>query len=65
MPSGKIKIKRDVTKKECPWLDKDIPKGTEVFVYNGPTYGCVSSNGIAVTQHDGVDSFFEIPRDSI
>lgn len=56
---------RDVTKTECPWLDEDIKKGQEVFRYKNYTYGCISPSGIAVTIMDGVEPFFELPREAV
>ena len=58
---------RTVTKKECPWLDQDLPKGFIVYNYVGYTYGCISRDGKAVSLKDdpkAQEPFFEIPRDS-
>lgn len=44
-----MKLSRDVTKAECPWLDADLSAGTEVYRFDGCTYGCIGS-GIAVTR---------------
>lgn len=54
--------RKRITKKECPWLDKSLPKGLKVYPYYGATYGCVSPSGIAVTLVDDQTPFFEIPR---
>ena len=55
-----VKLTRDVTISECPWLDTDLPAGTEVEKFHGYTYGCIGS-GIAVCfSQDG--PFFEVPR---
>jgi hypothetical protein len=56
---------RKITRKECPWLDKPIAVGTLVFRYNGHTYGCISKNGIAVTENCDELPFFELPRDAV
>jgi hypothetical protein len=59
-------IIRDIHQEECPWLDSFIKKGTVVFECNKCQYGCVTSNGIAVTyQSDGDYPFFEVPFNSI
>jgi hypothetical protein len=60
-----LTLKRDVTQKECPWLDADLPKGTQVWIYDGPTYGVVTSNGIAVTAKVDETPFFEIPQNAV
>lgn len=58
-------LNRNVTKKECYWLDEDLLKGTVVYEYGGCTYGCISSNGIAVTKKPDKAPFFEVPLDAI
>ena len=40
----------------------DLPKGSIVFEYGGCTYGCISSNGIAVTLKPDKTPFFEVPK---
>jgi len=60
-----MKTVREITTQECPWLDDDIPEGTEVFLYHGCTYGCISSNGIAVSLVEGQVPFFQVPTDSV
>jgi hypothetical protein len=57
-------LTRDVTTKECFWLDADLPAGTEVHVYDGCTYGCIGA-GIAVTLEPNKTPFFEVPRDAV
>jgi hypothetical protein len=59
-----MKLSRAVTKKECPWLDEDLPAGLEVHKFSGCTYGCVGA-GIAVTREPGENPFFEVPRDAL
>lgn len=61
----KFVLTRNVTKKECPWLDKGFKKGDEVYRYDGPTYGVISFGGIACTLEDGKIPFFELPTDAI
>lgn len=59
-----LTVTRDVTKKECRWLDEDVPAGTTVYEYWGFTYGCVGS-GKAVSREPGEEPFFELPRDAL
>lgn len=59
-----MKLVRDVTKAECPWLEEDLPSGLEVHKFTGCTYGCVGA-GIAVTREPGVNPFFEVPRAAV
>lgn len=60
-----LHLTRDVTISECPWLDQDLPKGTQVWTYDGHTYGCVSSKGRAVTAKAAETPFFEVPVDAL
>lgn len=60
-----FRVIRDVTQKECHWLHRDIKKGEEVYGYTGPTYGCVSYLGIAVSAQPDRTLFFELPADSL
>ena len=60
-----LTLKRLVTQMECPWLDADLPAGTQVWTYHGATYGCVSREGVAVTAKLAETPFFEIPRDAV
>ena len=76
-----IKVKsgvttRDVTTNECPWLEKDIRKGTVVFRFYGQDYGVISPNGVACSfsfEDEELDlgegivmtippEFFELPK---
>lgn len=60
-----LTVIRDVTRKECPWLDNDIVAGTKVFAYWGCTYGCISPSGRAVSLEQGKEPFMEIPVDAL
>lgn len=57
-------LKRDVTMRECSWLDRPLRMGETVYKYDGYTYGCIGS-GIAVTFEEGKTPFFEVPRDAL
>ena len=56
-----LKLKRDVTMKECPWLKRDYKAGEILYVYSGLTYGCIGPGGVAMSEHPDKDPFFEIP----
>lgn len=58
-------LTRNVTKKECPWLDKAFKKGAVVYEYDGYTYGCISWNGKAFTEKENETPFFELPNDAV
>lgn len=42
-----------------------INPGTEIYRYDGHTYGCISPDGVAVSFEDGKTPFFEVPADSV
>lgn len=58
-------LNRKVTRKECPWLGRDLPKGKKVYEYDNYTYGCIDSGGIAVTDKPETTPFYEIPENSV
>lgn len=65
MPQEYILI-RDVTRKECPWLERNFIKGEIVYECLKHTYGCVTDKGIACTESSSGDyPFFELPKNSI
>lgn len=57
-------VTRDVTRKECRWLESDVPAGTVLYEYWGYTYGCIHT-GIAMSKEPGKEPFFEMPRDAL
>lgn len=62
----KLKLKRRVTKVECPWLEKDLDQGTVVYKAVGCAYGCITPYGVAVTFDEKGDyPFFEVPTNSV
>jgi hypothetical protein len=61
----RLKLLREVTIVECPWLKEDYPKGKTVYEYNGATYGCISNAGVAVSMRPNKTPFFEIPKDAL
>lgn len=58
------KLNRDVTTRECYWLDKDYKKGTSLTDFTGCTFGCIGDYGEPVVL-DGNKFFLEIPSDAI
>lgn len=61
-----FKVNRDITRKECDWLDEDVKKGTIVFECVKHTYGCIGPSGIAVTMDSNGDyPFFELPYEAL
>ena len=60
-----MQLNRTLTQTECPWLDAELPKGTEVFTYKGHTYGAISHTGHAVSPVEGGTPFFEVPKDAL
>jgi len=62
----KLIVKREVTRKECDWLDRDYHEGEVVYEFEGYTYGVVSGSGIPITTTEKQDSeFVELPLNSI
>lgn len=62
----RLRVTRDVTVEECPWLFDDVEADQYVFEAKGPTYGCISRNGKAVTwSPEGDYPFFELPLDAL
>lgn len=56
---------RTVTVDECPWLDEDLPEGTNLVRFTKTTYGCVNYNkGVACSYTDDYP-FFEVPIDAL
>lgn len=62
----KVKAKHDIPAYDARnFSGRDIPKGTELTVFVGPTYGCIDRDlGAAFTfsddPHEG--PFFELPK---
>lgn len=63
-PGKRLKVVRDVTREECPWLKHDIPSGTVLFEYRGPTYGIKNDDHTAVSLDGGIP-FFQLPTNSL
>jgi len=61
----KFEVIREVTTRECWWLNKDIPAGTIVYRYDGNTYGCCTESGVACCLEEGQTPFFELPMNAL
>jgi hypothetical protein len=59
MKKFKIKLIRDVTPEEFPFLDEPIKKGETVYLYLGPTFLCCND---AYTLIPNETPFFELPH---
>ena len=60
-----VMVNRKLTTLEYPWLPRDLEEGTILFLFFGPTYGCVSYTGIAVTEELNKEPFFEVPNNTV
>jgi hypothetical protein len=56
-----IKILEDLNITDYYWLNRNIQKGEILNIYQGPTYNCISKNGIAAMELNETSYFFEIP----
>jgi hypothetical protein len=65
VPGKRLKLVRDMTAEECPWLDNDIPAGTIVFEYRGPTYGLKEHEDLIFVSFEGGTPFFQLPLNSL
>lgn len=62
----RFRVKYRVDSTVQPWMREAdaVEAGEIVYVYPGPTYGCIGA-GIAVTREPGREPFFEVPRDAL
>ncbi len=65
MNSIKVKLIQNMKVTDYKWLHRDLSVGEEFFIYKEVTYGCISRNGIAVTEELNKNPFFEIPKDLV
>lgn len=61
----KLKLIRNVSQEECPWLDKPFKTGEEVYKYSYYTYGCITETGIACSLEKDKEPFFELPASAL
>jgi len=64
-PGKRLELVRNITRRECPWLRRDMPAGTIVFEYRGPTYGLKEYEELIFVSHDGGTPFFQLPLDGL
>lgn len=64
MFDGKLRVTRDVTTTECPWLEEDIPAGSIVYP-NRHNYNLISYNGWGVKKEPEGSPFFELPLSAL
>ena len=65
MQQLKVKIIQNMATKDYPWLHRDLKEGEEFYVYKGSTYGCISKNGIALTEKLDINPYFEVPKEFV
>lgn len=62
----KLKLIRNVTQVECPWLDREFKEGEIVYEYYGeidsPVLGMYQ---VYVTEKSGQTPYFGLPMDSV
>ena len=61
----KVKLLKSMAIQDYPWLHRDLKEGEEFYVYIGPNYGCISKNGIALTEKQDVNPYFEVPKEFV
>lgn len=54
---------RAITQTECPWLDRDVPAGTIMFVSADP-YRCCSPQGMPIEFNDST-RMYEVPLNAV
>jgi hypothetical protein len=60
-----LRVTRNVTRSDCPWLDRDIAENEVVYPFHGHTYGCIGPGGIAVAETPDGHPFFELPATAV
>jgi hypothetical protein len=63
----KVRVTRTVLHGGNNCAGRDVFKGEEFYQFTGPTYGCISENGIALSTRENwwESFFFEFPRDAV
>jgi hypothetical protein len=64
-PGKRLKLVRNITRAECPWLDHDLAAGTMIVEYRGPTYGLRKHDDLIFVSFEGGTPFFQLPIDSL
>jgi hypothetical protein len=61
-----LRVTREVTRDECPWLRRPLREGQVVYCFGGTTYGCVDYQvGTPCSFKPGENPFFEVPTDAL
>ena len=58
-------LKRDVTREEFGWIERDYKMGEIIYEYTGCTYGCIGKHGKAFSEKPNRTPFFELPPDCV
>ncbi len=58
------RLTRNITLRECPWLEADLKKGHVVYECRLPTYGAMGS-GIAVSDKPDKYPCYEVPQGTV
>jgi hypothetical protein len=56
---------KELTQEEYGWLLRDYHVGEIVWEFDGATYGCISREGVAISEIPGEGPFCEFPLDAI
>lgn len=59
-----VRVTRDVPADEN-YSGRDVRAGEKLYIYDGYTYGCISYEGVALSERPGETPFFEFPYDAI
>ncbi len=58
----KYQITQNLNQTDYDWLPRNFKAGEIVFRYIKPTYGCISWGGVAVSEKENEEPFFEVPE---
>ena len=61
----RLMVVRDVSAADYPWLNGDVPAGTIVFEYLGPTYGLGQYEDLIFVSLEAGAPCFQLPRSSL
>lgn len=58
-------LTKNINQSDFAHLKRSFSKGEIVYLFEGPTYGCISKNGKAFSETYNENPFFELPIDSV
>lgn len=58
-------LTRSITRKECFWLHRTLPKGLAVFEYLSADYGCCTDSGVMVLLEPQSLPAVELPKNAV